>query len=93
MGCTELSGLNSAFFVVQSGRQNITKRKGNPAQVTVISSTLELRNITVEDKGVYTCRAEIIPTKYKHATAKVIVYGEHNLRKKKKRKKNDVPCC
>lgn len=35
----------------------------------------------MEDKGVYSCRAEIIPTKYKNATAKVIVYGELNLRK------------
>lgn len=49
----------------------------------MISSALVLQNITMEDKGVYSCRAEISPTKYKDATAKVIVYGEHNLRKKK----------
>lgn len=64
------------FPQIKNGRQNITKKKGDPAQVTVISSALVLQNITMEDKGVYSCRAEIIPKKYKDATAKVMVY-EH----------------
>lgn len=44
-----------------------------------MSKALVLPNITIEDKGVYRCKAEIEPTKHKNATAKVHVYGEHAL--------------
>ncbi|XP_035505934.2 vascular endothelial growth factor receptor kdr-like [Scophthalmus maximus] len=52
------------------------KTKDNPAKVLVMSKALVLPNITMEDKGVYHCKAEIAPTKHKNATAKVLVY-EH----------------
>lgn len=42
-----------------------------------MSKALVLPNITIEDKGVYRCRAEIEPTKHKNASAKVVVFGEY----------------
>ncbi|XP_010784459.1 vascular endothelial growth factor receptor kdr-like [Notothenia coriiceps] len=42
-------------------------------KVYVMSRSLFLPNITMEDKGVYHCRAEINPTIYMNVTAKVIV--------------------
>lgn len=70
------------FLCIQNGLHIIKKQKGNPAEVTVISSTLELENITMEDKGLYSCKAEINPTKHRNATAKVHVYGERRLSEK-----------
>nr|XP_046261533.1 vascular endothelial growth factor receptor kdr-like [Scatophagus argus] len=52
------------------------KTKDNPAKVFKMSKALFLPNITVEDKGVYLCRAETEPTKHQNATAKVFVF-EH----------------
>ncbi|XP_033993630.1 vascular endothelial growth factor receptor kdr-like [Trematomus bernacchii] len=42
-------------------------------KVYVMSKSLSLPNITMEDKGVYRCRAELNPTIYMNVTAKVIV--------------------
>lgn len=64
------------FLSFQNGHHTIKKKKGDPAEVTVISSTLVLPNITMEDKGIYSCKAEISPTRHKNASAKVLVYGE-----------------
>lgn len=44
-----------------------------------MSKALVLPNITMEDKGVYRCKAEIEPTKHKNASAKVLVFGEYGL--------------
>lgn len=41
-----------------------------------MSSTLELSNITMDNKGMYHCKAELEPTKYLNAAAKVLIYGE-----------------
>lgn len=41
-----------------------------------MSNTLVLPNITMEDKGIYHCKAELNP-KVNTATAKVVVYGEN----------------
>lgn len=41
-----------------------------------MSSALELSNITMDNKGVYRCKAEIEPTKYVNATARIFIYGE-----------------
>lgn len=43
--------------------------------VYLMSKSLVLPNVTLEDKGVYHCRAEIEPTKYKDVSAKVVVLG------------------
>lgn len=53
------------------------KTKGDPAAVLVMSKALVLPNITMEDKGVYRCRAEIEPMKHMNASARVLVFGEH----------------
>ncbi|KAM9356682.1 vascular endothelial growth factor receptor kdr-like [Symphorus nematophorus] len=59
----------------QENRQYYTnKTKDNPARVLVMSKSLTLPNITMEDKGVYRCKAEIEPTKHKNASAKVLVF-------------------
>ncbi|XP_040903895.1 vascular endothelial growth factor receptor kdr-like [Toxotes jaculatrix] len=55
-------------------RHHTIKTKDNPARVLVMSKALVLPNITMEDKGVYSCKAEIEPTKHMTATAKVNVY-------------------
>ncbi|XP_054453574.1 vascular endothelial growth factor receptor kdr-like [Anoplopoma fimbria] len=52
------------------------KTLGPTAVVIVMSKALILPNITMEDKGVYRCRAELDITKHKNTSAKVIVY-EH----------------
>ncbi|KAM6999689.1 vascular endothelial growth factor receptor kdr-like [Tautogolabrus adspersus] len=60
----------------RDNRHYTTKTKDYPARVLVMSKALFLPNITMEDKGVYRCRAELEPTIHKNASAKVIVY-EH----------------
>ncbi|XP_039975481.1 vascular endothelial growth factor receptor kdr-like [Xiphias gladius] len=60
----------------RENRHYTNKTKDKPARVLVMSKALVLPNITIEDKGVYRCKAEIEPTKHKNATAKVHVY-EH----------------
>ncbi|KAM9740982.1 vascular endothelial growth factor receptor kdr-like isoform 1-T1 [Menidia menidia] len=57
-------------------RHHVEKTKLKPARDLVMSNSLVLPNVTMEDKGVYRCVAELEPTKHKSATAKVIVY-EH----------------
>ncbi|XP_077387767.1 vascular endothelial growth factor receptor kdr-like isoform X2 [Festucalex cinctus] len=57
-------------------RHFTNKTKDNPALAFTMSKALVLYNITMEDKGLYRCKAEISPIKHKNATAKVIVY-EH----------------
>lgn len=42
-----------------------------------MSKTLVLPNITMEDKGIYHCKAELNPRVNDTATAKVVVYGEN----------------
>lgn len=41
-----------------------------------MSNTLVLPNVTMEDRGLYRCRAELEPQNYKNSTAKVVVFGE-----------------
>ncbi|XP_060904331.1 vascular endothelial growth factor receptor kdr-like [Labrus mixtus] len=60
----------------KDNRHYTKKPRVSPAGVLVMSKALFLPNITMEDKGVYRCRAELEPTIYKNASAKVIVY-EH----------------
>lgn len=43
----------------------------------MMSKALVLPNITMEDRGVYRCKAEIEPTKHKNASAKVLVFGKY----------------
>ncbi|XP_035525018.1 vascular endothelial growth factor receptor kdr-like [Morone saxatilis] len=57
-------------------RHYTNKTKNKPAVVLLMSKALVLPNITMEDKGVYRCKAEIEPTKHKNASAKVLVF-EH----------------
>ncbi|XP_070769236.1 vascular endothelial growth factor receptor kdr-like [Enoplosus armatus] len=57
-------------------RHSTNKTKGSPAMDLVMSKALILPNITMEDKGVYRCKAELEPTIHKNASAKVLVY-EH----------------
>ncbi|XP_034739534.1 vascular endothelial growth factor receptor kdr-like isoform X1 [Etheostoma cragini] len=82
--------LNCTGETTYNGRINFTwdipkKRENNlytnktevrPAKVFVMSKALILPNITMEDKGVYRCKAELEPTIYKNVSAKVLVY-EH----------------
>lgn len=63
-----------SFF--QGKRHYVQKLKLTPARILVMSQALVLQNITLEDKGVYRCKAELEPTKHKNVSAKVIVYGE-----------------
>ncbi|XP_029297446.1 vascular endothelial growth factor receptor kdr-like [Cottoperca gobio] len=57
-------------------RHYTSKTEVRPAMVLVMSKALFLPNITMEDKGVYRCKAELDPTKQKNVSAKVIVF-EH----------------
>lgn len=64
-------------FPKKSENQHYTKKTPvRPAQVLVMSKALILPNITMEDKGVYRCNAEIEPTKHKNISARVLVF-EH----------------
>lgn len=45
--------------------------------VLPMSNTLVLPNITMEDTGVYRCKAELEPQKHNVSTANVAVFGEH----------------
>lgn len=42
-----------------------------------MSNTLVLPNITMEDKGIYHCKAELNPRVNDTVMAKVVVYGEN----------------
>ncbi|XP_030001567.1 vascular endothelial growth factor receptor kdr-like isoform X1 [Sphaeramia orbicularis] len=60
----------------KENRHAFNKTRPPPDAVFVMSNALILPNVTTEDSGIYHCRAEIEPTKYKNATARVTVY-EH----------------
>ncbi|XP_018515715.1 vascular endothelial growth factor receptor kdr-like [Lates calcarifer] len=60
----------------RENRHYTPKTKDNPARVLMMSKGLVLPNVTMEDKGLYRCKAEIEPTRHKNATAKVLVF-EH----------------
>ncbi|KAM8908561.1 vascular endothelial growth factor receptor kdr-like isoform 2-T2 [Spinachia spinachia] len=47
-----------------------------PSQDFEMSKALILPNVSMEDKGVYRCKAKLSPTNYKDVSAKVVVY-EH----------------
>lgn len=53
-----------------------------------MSKSLHLPNITMEDKGLYRCTAEIDPTKNTTVSAKVIVFGEYDPEDHKLKKYN-----
>ncbi|XP_005467522.1 vascular endothelial growth factor receptor kdr-like [Oreochromis niloticus] len=57
-------------------RHTTIKSLLRPSKVLVMSKTLVLPNITMEDKGIYHCKAELNPRVNDTATAKVVVY-EH----------------
>ncbi|XP_056131133.1 vascular endothelial growth factor receptor kdr-like isoform X2 [Lampris incognitus] len=52
------------------------KTKNSPAMVTVMSKSLVIPNISMEDRGTYHCTGEIELQKQMHASAKVLVF-EH----------------
>lgn len=54
----------------------MNKTKDESANVFMMSKALVLSNITMADKGLYHCKAEIVPTKHKNVSAKVLVFGE-----------------
>ncbi|XP_061541991.1 vascular endothelial growth factor receptor kdr-like isoform X1 [Phycodurus eques] len=60
----------------KENRHFTNKTKDSIALAFTMSKALVLPNITMEDKGLYRCKAEISPTKHKNATVKVSVY-EH----------------
>ncbi|XP_028271700.1 vascular endothelial growth factor receptor kdr-like [Parambassis ranga] len=64
------------FPAKEEDRHHVQKLKLKPAKILVMSNALVLPNITLDDKGVYRCKAELEPTKHKNVSAKVIVY-EH----------------
>ncbi|XP_070692696.1 vascular endothelial growth factor receptor kdr-like isoform X2 [Pempheris klunzingeri] len=64
-------------FPRKKEKQHYTKKTiEEPAKVFVMSKALVLPNITMEDKGMYHCRAEIEPTIHKNVSSKVLVF-EH----------------
>ncbi|XP_008324956.1 vascular endothelial growth factor receptor kdr-like isoform X2 [Cynoglossus semilaevis] len=78
-GETEYNGrINFTWEIPQKDRslRHSIKNPLNIAAVHVRSNALVLSNITSEDKGWYTCRAELDPWIYNTTKAKVIVY-EH----------------
>uniref|UniRef100_UPI0037E80AD7 vascular endothelial growth factor receptor kdr-like n=1 Tax=Semicossyphus pulcher TaxID=241346 RepID=UPI0037E80AD7 len=60
----------------KENKHYINKTKSDAAKVLVMSSALFLPNITMEDNGMYHCRAELEPSIHRNASAKVTVY-EH----------------
>ncbi|XP_042348714.1 vascular endothelial growth factor receptor kdr-like isoform X2 [Plectropomus leopardus] len=58
----------------RENRHSTNKTEVRPARAHMMSKALILPNITKEDKGVYRCRAELDPTKYKDVSVKVHVY-------------------
>ncbi|KAM9835152.1 vascular endothelial growth factor receptor kdr-like [Syngnathus typhle] len=60
----------------KDNRHFTNKTKDSTTLTFTMSKALVLPNISMEDKGLYRCRAEVAPTKHSNATAKVIVY-EH----------------
>ncbi|XP_068445331.1 vascular endothelial growth factor receptor kdr-like isoform X2 [Clinocottus analis] len=64
------------FSKKKENRHHTVKTLVHPATIFVMSKALFLPNITMEDKGVYRCNAEIEPTKSKNIFARVLVF-EH----------------
>ncbi|CAB1454018.1 unnamed protein product [Pleuronectes platessa] len=60
----------------RENRHYIIKSKVVPASVLVMSSALVLPNITMEDKGLYRCKAELDSIKHKNTTARLLIF-EH----------------
>uniref|UniRef100_A0A3Q3VUQ2 receptor protein-tyrosine kinase n=1 Tax=Mola mola TaxID=94237 RepID=A0A3Q3VUQ2_MOLML len=57
----------------KANQHYMNKTMSRSGDVYLMSKSLVLPNVTLEDKGVYLCRAEIEPTKYKDVSAKVVV--------------------
>ncbi|CAJ1058791.1 vascular endothelial growth factor receptor kdr-like isoform X1 [Xyrichtys novacula] len=55
-------------------RHNFSKTRGSSAKTKVMSMTLYLQNVSMEDKGMYRCRAELEPTIHLNTSVKVTVY-------------------
>lgn len=53
------------------------KTKGATSVEFLMSSTLVLRNITMEDAGLYRCNADLLSQKQMNFSAKVTVLGEY----------------
>lgn len=51
--------------------------RSKPEKIIVMNSTLTIPNVTVEDNGIYICRATINSEPKKDASVKVIVHGEY----------------
>ncbi|XP_057706323.1 vascular endothelial growth factor receptor kdr-like isoform X1 [Corythoichthys intestinalis] len=78
-GVTGYSGRISFMWDFPKKKENrhfTNKTKDEITQTFTMSKGLVLRNVTMEDKGWYHCKAELTPTIHKNASAKVIVY-EH----------------
>ncbi|XP_031159144.1 vascular endothelial growth factor receptor kdr-like isoform X1 [Sander lucioperca] len=77
-GETTYNGRINFTWDIPKKRENLytNKTEVRPAKTFVMSKALFLPNITMEDKGVYRCKAELQPTIYKNVSAKVLVY-EH----------------
>lgn len=64
------------FACLQENQHYTNKSVVFPAEVLVMSKTLVLPDVTMEDKGIYNCRAEVEPTIIKNVSRKVLVFGE-----------------
>uniref|UniRef100_A0A8C9YTP2 receptor protein-tyrosine kinase n=1 Tax=Sander lucioperca TaxID=283035 RepID=A0A8C9YTP2_SANLU len=80
-GETTYNGRINFTWDIPKKRENLytNKTEVRPAKTFVMSKALFLPNITMEDKGVYRCKAELQPTIYKNVSAKVLVYGKYAL--------------
>ena len=64
------------FVCLQENLHSTFKPKIFPSANFEMSKILTLPNVTMEDKGLYHCRAELDPTIYKDVSRRVSVYGE-----------------
>ena len=53
----------------------IRKNKEKPSKNNTWTSSLEVAHVTMEDRGMYRCTAQVDKTR-KHSSSRVLVYGE-----------------
>lgn len=63
------------FAFLQENRHHVIKTKEATSSEFLMSNTLVLPNVTMEDRGQYRCRAELEPQTYTNTETKVLIFG------------------
>lgn len=69
--------LSHLLSFLQDNQHYVIKRKGDTSVELLMSNTLVLPNITMGDKGLYHCNADLISQTHMNASANVSVFSKY----------------